>query len=156
MYFKRSNEVRIGQKYFTSYHTFYRTKTLLVLAFPWYKKCWRAPLGAVNFLYCPKIREQIEFLFERKFMYAWNRERFSMIWFCIWFKFNIIGLTMTCAYITIKKSFILLQQCVQLIFFLKIKMSGALCNGFNIGFRIFSIEDALHSFCFSIQGCVVL
>ena len=38
-----------------------------------------------------------EFLFEREFMYAWNRERFSMVGFRIWFKFNIIGLAMPCA-----------------------------------------------------------
>ena len=65
--------------------------------FIWYKKCWRAPLGAVNFLYDLKSLKLIDFLFEREFMYAWNRKRFYMIWFCIWFKFNIIGLMMLCA-----------------------------------------------------------
>ena len=44
-----------------------------------------------------KILKKYESLFEREFMYAWNRERFSMIWFRIRFKFNIIGLTMPCA-----------------------------------------------------------
>ena len=72
----------------------YNNKTIRLL---WYKKCWCAPLGAVNFLYYLNILESIEFLFEREFMYAWNRERFSMIWFRVWFKFNIIGLTMSCA-----------------------------------------------------------
>ena len=64
------------------------------LDFLCYKKGWCAPLGAVNLLYNLKSLESIEFLFEREFTYAWNRKRFSMIWFCIWFKFNIIGLTM--------------------------------------------------------------
>ena len=129
MYFKRIIEVRIVQQYFTSYHTFDSIKTLLVLVFPRYKKCWCAPLGVVNFLYDLKILKSIKLLFEREFIYVWNRKRFSMIWFCIWFKFNIIWLTMPCAQITIKQAFILLQQCVQLISFLRIKMSGAFCNG---------------------------
>ena len=65
--------------------------------FLWYKKFCCAPLGAFNFIYDLKILKSIEFLFERDFMYAWNRERFPMIWFYIWFKFNIIGLNMPCA-----------------------------------------------------------
>ena len=35
-------------------------------------------------------------------------------------------------------------------------MSGSFCNGFKIGFRIFSKEDALHSLCFKVERCVVL
>ena len=62
-------------------HTFDRIEILLVLVFPRYKKFCCAPLGAVNFLYNLKILESIEFLFEREFIYAWNRKRFSMIWF---------------------------------------------------------------------------
>ena len=73
-----------------------RDKTYCAV-FLWYKKCSCAQFGAVKFLYYLKILEPIEFLFEREFMYAWNRERFPMIWFCIWFKLNIIGLTMPCA-----------------------------------------------------------
>ena len=73
-----------------------RDKTYCAV-FLWYYKCRCAPLGAVNFLYDLKILESIEFLFECEFMYAWNSKRFPMIWFCIWFKFNIIGLTMSCA-----------------------------------------------------------
>ena len=69
MYSKQSIEVRVGQQYFTSYHTFGSIKTLLVHVSPRYKKCWRAPLGAVNFLYNLKILESIEFLFEREFMW---------------------------------------------------------------------------------------
>ena len=76
--------------------------------FLWYNKCWRATLGAVNFPYDLKSFKLIEFLFEREFMYAWNRKRFTMIWLCIWFTFNIIGLTMSCAYITIRNEFILI------------------------------------------------
>ena len=69
MYFKRSIEVRVAQQYFTSYDTFGSIKTPLVLVFPLYKKCWCAPLGAVNFLYNLKILKLIEFLFEREFMW---------------------------------------------------------------------------------------
>ena len=35
-------------------------------------------------------------------------------------------------------------------------MSGAFCDGFNIGFRIFSIEDALYFLCLRVERCVVL
>ena len=35
-------------------------------------------------------------------------------------------------------------------------MSAYFCDGFNIGFRIFSIEDALHSICFRVERCVEL
>ena len=44
--------------------------------FLWYKKCRCAPMGAVNFLYDLNILKYIEFLFERDFMYAWNRKGF--------------------------------------------------------------------------------
>ena len=69
MYFKRSFEVRAGQQYLTSYHKFDSIKTLLVLVFPQYKKCWCVPLGAVNFIYNLKILKSIEFLFESEFMW---------------------------------------------------------------------------------------
>ena len=65
--------------------------------FIWYKKCWRAPLGAVEFLDYINVLESIEFLFEREFMYACIRKWSYRIWFCIWFRFNILGLTMPCA-----------------------------------------------------------
>ena len=58
--------------------------------------CYGFKIGFL-YIYYPKILELIEFLFEREFVYAWNRESFSMIWLCIWFKFNIIGLTIPCA-----------------------------------------------------------
>ena len=35
-------------------------------------------------------------------------------------------------------------------------MSGAFCDGFNIGFRIFIIEDALNYLCFRVERCVLL
>ena len=76
--------------------------------FLWYNKCLRSPLGAANFIYDLKSLESVEFLFEREFMCAWNRKIFSMIWFHIWFKFNIIGLIIPCAYITTKQGFTLL------------------------------------------------
>ena len=69
MYLKRSIEVRVGQQYFTSYHTFDSIETLLVLVFPQYKKCWCVPLGVVNFLYNLKTLESIKLLFEREFMW---------------------------------------------------------------------------------------
>ena len=62
--------------------------------FLWDEKCRRAPLGVVKFLDDIKGLESIELFFEREFVYSCNRKWFSMIWFCIWFKFNIIGLTM--------------------------------------------------------------
>ena len=56
------------------------------------------PLGISNLdVSMTKSLDSIEFLFGREFMYAWNRKTFSLIWFCIWFKFNIIGITMPCA-----------------------------------------------------------
>ena len=33
-------------------------------------------------------------------------------------------------------------------------MSGALCDGFNIGFRIFGIKDALYSFVSELKGAL--
>ena len=63
----------------------------------WDEKCWCAPWGAVDFPDNIKGLNSIELLFEREFMYVWNRKLSSMIWFCIWFKFNIIGITMPCA-----------------------------------------------------------
>ena len=63
-----------------------------------------------DLLYDLKSLELIDLLFERECMYAWNRKRFSMIWFCIWFRFNSIGLTIPCAYITIKKYSYLLNS----------------------------------------------
>ena len=36
-------------------------------------------------------------------------------------------------------------------FFLEGQDEWALCDRFNIGFRIFGIEDALHSFCFRVE-----
>ena len=65
--------------------------------FTWCKKCWLAPLGSYSFIYDIKSLKSIEFLFEYEFMYAWNRKMFSIIWFCIWFKFNILGLTIPCS-----------------------------------------------------------
>ena len=47
--------------------------------FVWYKKCRCAPMGVVKFLYDLKILEYIKFLIEREFMYAWNREKFSIM-----------------------------------------------------------------------------
>ena len=73
-----------------------RYKTYCAISL-WDNKCQHAALGAVGFLYDIKILKLIEFLFERDFMYAWNRKLFSMICFCIWFKFNIVGITMPCA-----------------------------------------------------------
>ena len=35
-------------------------------------------------------------------------------------------------------------------------MSGDFCDGFKIGFCIFSIEDALHSLGFRVESCIVL
>ena len=42
--------------------------------FLWDEKCWRAPLGAVDFLDEINSLELIQLLFEREFMYAWNRK----------------------------------------------------------------------------------
>ena len=33
-------------------------------------------------------------------------------------------------------------------------MSGDFCDGFNIGFRIFGIEDALHFFVSALKGAL--
>ena len=41
-------------------------------------------------------------------------------------------------------------------FFIEVRDEWIFCDGFNIGFIIFSIEDTFHSFCFSIERCVVL
>ena len=49
------------------------------------------------------------------------------------------------------KADIKLSQKATLILILKKEMSGAFCDRFYIGFRIFSIEDTFHSFCFSIE-----
>ena len=73
-----------------------RDKTYCAV-FLWYKKFWRAQLGVVDFIYDIKSLDLIEFLFEREFMYVWNRKWFPMIWLCIWFEFNIIGIAMACA-----------------------------------------------------------
>ena len=34
-------------------------------------------------------------------------------------------------------------------------MSGALCDGFKIGFCIFSIKDALHYLDFGVERCIL-
>ena len=54
-----------------------------ICAYLWYNKLWRFPLGAVNFLYEINSLKSIEFLFEREFMYVWNRKIFYMICSCL-------------------------------------------------------------------------